>query len=356
MPLASLPGPFSGQWHVGPLPVHGYALCLVLGVLAALWVAERRYRAVGGRPWLIVDIATVAVPAGLLGARLYRVVTDPQQYFGHGHDWVNILRIWDSGIGLPGAAVAGLAAALLWCRRTKTGVGPVLCAAVPGLAFGQAVAVLGNWFAQSMYGPPTSMPWAVAIAPRFRVPGYQDYGTFQPLFLYESVWDVIVAIAMIRLIRVQRLTGGRALALCAGLYAAGRMVTTALLLTGTQHGAVIGEQIIGAAVLVAAAAYLYVTRYRKGPEALTVIAWRRPLPRSAAPAAMVRPIQVEPRADFPESAAESIDAPDPAGPEPSGTGWAAAASIDAPDPAAASIGAPDPAAESAGHLDAEQAG
>src|SRR5262249_21190160 len=149
MPLASLPGPFSGQWHLGPVPVHGYALCVVLGVLIALWVAERRYRAMGGRPWLIVDMATIAVPAALLGARLYRVLTGYDRYFGHGHDWGNILRIWDGGLGLPGAAVAGLAAAVVWCRRTNTGIGPVLSAALPGLAFGQAIAVLGNWFSQS---------------------------------------------------------------------------------------------------------------------------------------------------------------------------------------------------------------
>jgi len=269
MPLASLPGPPSGQWHLGPVPVHGYALCVVLGILVALWVAERRYRAAGGRPWLIVDLATVVVPAALVGARLYRVTVGYQQFFGGNRDWVDIARIWDGGLGLPGAAAGGLIAALIWCRRTGTGIGPVLGAAVPGLAFGQGIAVLGNWFSQSLYGAPSSWPWAVRISPRYRVPGYQDFGTFQPLFLYESLFDILMGFVLIRLISAGRLTGERALALCAGLYAIGRLVIVSLLLTGSQRrSGVLAEQVVAALIVLGAAVYLYATRDRQGPQPL----------------------------------------------------------------------------------------
>ena len=151
--------------------MHGYALCVVLGVLAVLWVAERRYRAVGGRPWAIVDLATVAVPAGLIGARIYRIAVDNTRYFGHGRDWVGIFRVWDGGLGLPGAAIAGVGAAWLWCRYHDLEVGPVLAAAAPGVAIGAGISFIGNWFAQSLYGPPSTVPWAVPISPASRVPG-----------------------------------------------------------------------------------------------------------------------------------------------------------------------------------------
>lgn len=269
MPLASLPGPVSGIWHLGLVSVHGYALCVVLGVLALLWLTERRYRAVGGRPWLMFDIATVAVPVGLVGARIYRIIIDYQRYFGHGQDWVGIFRIWDGGLGLPGAAIAGIAAACLWCRRQSVGAGPVLAAAAPGIAMGAAVSLLGNWFTQSLYGPPSTVPWAVPISPASRVPGYQDFDTFQPLFLYEAVWDFAVGMTLIYLIRRLSLTGDRALAISIGGYAVGMLGAQSLVLTGPQqHSGMLIKQLAAIAVLAAAVAYLYATRARLGPEPL----------------------------------------------------------------------------------------
>ena len=267
MPVASLPGPVSGIWHLGPLTVHGYALCVVLGVLTGLWLTERRYRAVGGRPWLIVDIATYAVPAGLIGARIYRILTDYQRYFGHGRDWVGILRIWDGGLGLPGAAAAGIAATWLWCRWHDTAVGPVLVAAAPAISFGAAISLLGNWFSQSLYGQPSAVPWAVPISPASRVVGYQDFDTFQPLFLYEAVWDAAVGVALIYLIRRMTLTGGRALAVCAGGYAIGLLGAETFVLTGPQQGpATLIKQLAAVAAIAGAGAYMYLTRARQGSE------------------------------------------------------------------------------------------
>jgi prolipoprotein diacylglyceryltransferase len=269
MPAAFLPSPPNGLLRIGPLVLHGYALCMVLGVAVAIWVTERRYRAIGGRPWLIVDLATVAVPAGLLGARLYRVVTDFRLYFGSGRDWVDILRIWDGGLGLPGAVLAGLIAAWFWCGRQGAGFGPVLTAAVPGLALSQAIGVWGNWFAQGLYGLPSTWPWAVEISPGHRVPGYQSFGTFQPLFGYESVWDLLVWLLLGYAIARFALTGDRAIALCAGLYAVGRLVTLALRLGPGPHAApdaLVLLAVLG--VIGAAIAYLIVTRAKRGPEPL----------------------------------------------------------------------------------------
>jgi len=275
MAAAFLPSPVNGLWRLGPVVLDGYAFCVVLGIVVAIWVTERRYRAIGGRQWLILDLATVVVPAALVGARLERVITDSRLYFGHGRDWVDILRFADGGLSLPGAVVAGLAATWLWCRYTRTGIGPVLGAAAPGLALAEAVGVWANWFAQSLYGPPSTWPWAVEIAPSHRVPGYQSLGTFQPLFLYESVWDVLICLLLIYAIRRLALTGDRALVLCAGLYTVGRLGIAELRLGGRHSTALTLAQLTMLAVIAGAAAYWYVTRARQGPEALMAEPRRR---------------------------------------------------------------------------------
>jgi prolipoprotein diacylglyceryl transferase len=267
MPTALLPSPARDAWNIGPIPIRAYALCSVLGVVAALWLAERRYRRIGGRPGLVLDIATLAVPVGLIGSRAYGVVTGYQLYFGHGRDWVNILRIWDGGLGLPGGLVSGALVAWISCRRAGVGLSPMTAAVTPALAFAQAIAILGNWFSQQLYGRPSTLPWAVEIAPEHRVTGYESSATFQPVFLYESVWDLIVAALVIYAIRRLLLTGDRAFALYAGLYAIGGLGAEALLVG--QSPRLLGiriNQVVLIGVLAGAGAYLYITRARKGPD------------------------------------------------------------------------------------------
>lgn len=275
MPAAFLPSPARGVWSLGPVPVRGYALCLVLGVVLALWITDLRYRGIGGRPGLILDLATVAVPAGLIGARLYSVIVNYSRYFGHGQDWLNVLRIWDGGLGWPGAIVAGALGAWVICRRTGKGLRPVVAAAAPALAFGQAVGVWGNWFTQSLYGPPSMLPWAVQIAPEYRANGYESAATFQPMFLYQSLWDILAGLLVIYAIRLLLLTGDRAFALYAGLYAAGRFAVVGLSLGSSPR--LLGlraDQVLMLAVCAAAAGYLYLTRARRGPDVLVPVSGR----------------------------------------------------------------------------------
>jgi prolipoprotein diacylglyceryl transferase len=304
MPVASLPGPVTGLWRLGPVTVHGYALTLVLAMLCALWVTERRYRRLGGRRWLIVDIATLAVPAGLVGARIYRIITDYQRYFGHGRDWVGILRIWDGGLGLPGAAAAGIAVTWLWCRRHQVAIGPVLAAAAPAIAFGAAISLVGNWFSQSLYGRPSTVPWAVPISPANRVAGYQDFDTFQPLFLYEAIWDVVVGVAMIYIVSRFRLAGRRALALCIGGYAVGMLGAESFVLIGPQQQADIAvKQLAIVAVLAAVVAYMYATRARLGPEPLAAA------PRHRSPARSVSVATLDDSTPSPNASRTAGEAP-----------------------------------------------
>ena len=154
MPAAYLPSPASAIWHLGTLPVRTYAVCMVIGVVVGLWLTNRRYCEAGGRPGVILDMATVAVPVGLVGARLYSVLTNANRYFGAGRDWTDLLRVWDGGMGVAGAVAAGALAAWAYCRRTGTDLGPVALAAAPALAVAQAISVWGNWFSQELYGQP----------------------------------------------------------------------------------------------------------------------------------------------------------------------------------------------------------
>ena len=276
MPLAYLPSPASGQWRLGPIPVHLYALCLVAGVVIAIAVGERRYTGMGGRRWLIWDIATIAVPAALLGGWLFRLVAGTQAGALPYGGWLGAVRIWDGGVGLPGAAAGGLAATWLWCRRDDLAIGPVLTAVLPGLALGLAAAVTGTWFTQSMYGPPSAMAWAVQISPYHRAAGFESVSYFQPIFLYQALVDVAVAGLLVYLIDRLALTGVRALVLGVGLYALGWLVAISFVLSGPAIGA---GQVTAVGAVIAAGVYLVATRSDRGPESLRAARWfSRPLP------------------------------------------------------------------------------
>ncbi len=283
MPVAFLPSPSRSIWHIGPVPIRAYPICVVLGIVVGLWVANRRYRRVGGRPGMILDIATLAIPVGLLGARLYSVFTDYGLYFAPGRDWINVFRIWDGGLGIPGAVVGGALGAWVVCRRERAQLAPVAGAVAPALAFAQAIGRWGNWFNQQLYGRPTTLPWAVEISPEHRLAGYLNFATFQPTFLYESLWDALVGVAVIFAARRFLLAGDRAFAVYAGLYAFGRFWTQGLEITYSSH--VLGlriDQVVMILILVCAIVYLYLTRKRRGPDIVTSAT---PEPAAADPAA-----------------------------------------------------------------------
>jgi prolipoprotein diacylglyceryl transferase len=270
MPTAFIPSPARNLWHLGPIPIRAYAICVVVGIVVGLWVAGRRYRQIGGRRGMILDIATVAIPAGLVGARLYSVVIGYQNYFEHGHDWTNVFRIWDGGLGVPGAVIGGGLGAWIFCRREGAGLAPVAGAVAPGLAFAQAIGRLGNWFNQALYGHPTTLPWAVEISPVHRLASYVNFATFQPTFLYESLWDALVGALVIYAARRFLLPGDRTFAVYLGLYALGRFLTQALAIDYSPR--VFGlrvDQVLMILILAGSVAYLYLTRNERGPDSIS---------------------------------------------------------------------------------------
>jgi prolipoprotein diacylglyceryl transferase len=228
MNLASIPSPAQGVWQLGPLPLRAYALCIILGIVAAVLITERRWVARGGPRGVTGDVATWAVPFGLVGGRLYHVLTSWDRYFGPDGDPVSALYVWEGGLGIWGAIALGAVGAWIGCRLRGVPLPIFADAAAPGIVIAQAIGRWGNWFNQELYGGPTTLPWALEIDPAHRLPGMEDVATYHPTFLYESLWALGVAALVIWADRRFRLGHGRAFALYVAGYTLGRLWIEAL--------------------------------------------------------------------------------------------------------------------------------
>jgi prolipoprotein diacylglyceryl transferase len=222
MNLAYIPSPSQGVWHLGPLPIRAYAFCIIAGVVLAVWVGEKRWVARGGRSGDVTEIATWMVPMGILGGRIYHVLTTPQPYFGHGGDPIKALYVWEGGLGIWGAIALGGVGAWIGCRRRGIPLPPFADALAPGIALAQAVGRFGNYFNQELYGKATNWWWGLEIDPAHRPDGMEERATYQPTFLYEAIWDVGVAGLVIWADRRFKLGHGRAFALYVMAYTLGR--------------------------------------------------------------------------------------------------------------------------------------
>ena len=236
--LAAIPSPTHAVWHVGPIPLRAYALCIVLGVLVALAIASRRWRARGGMAEDVWDVAGWAIAFGIVGGRLYHVITDGEKYFGKGKHPIDALKIWDGGLGIWGAIALGVLGAWIGCRRKQIRLTAFADAAIPGVAVAQGIGRLGNWFNNELYGGPTSVPWRLQIHCFDLTAGHAvscdgaggttTLGYFQPTFLYESLWDFALAFALVWAARRWTLGRGNTFALYAMGYTAGRFWIEAL--------------------------------------------------------------------------------------------------------------------------------
>ncbi len=219
---ASIPSPPAGTWYLGPVPLRAYALCIILGVVVAIWSGERRWVARGGRPGMVSDLAVWAVPFGLVGARAYHVATNPELYFGAGESPVQALYVWQGGLGIWGAVAFGALGAYIAARRAGACFPALADALAPGIVFAQAIGRWGNWFNQELFGRPVDVPWGLEIDVEHRPEGYLQETTFHPTFLYESLWCIATGLLVLWADRRWRLGHGRAFALYVALYTAGR--------------------------------------------------------------------------------------------------------------------------------------
>jgi phosphatidylglycerol---prolipoprotein diacylglyceryl transferase len=277
--LASFPSPDRGVWFVGPLPIRAYAIFIILGIVVAIVWGERRFVARGGPAGTVLDVAIWAVPFGLIGGRLYHVITDWQTYFGPGGDPIDALKIWEGGLGIWGAIAFGGLGAYIGCRRRKVPFGFFADSVAPGIAVAQAIGRLGNYFNQELYGGPTDLPWGLEIYQRV-LPGTSipdalngvavgpPIAVVHPTFLYELLWNLAIAGLVVWADRRFRLGHGRAFAVYVAGYTAGRFWIEQM---RTDHATrVFGDIRINVVVaaLVFTAAVLYIALVRKPREVL----------------------------------------------------------------------------------------
>lgn len=209
--VAAIPSPSSGAIHIGDLQLRAYGLMIALGAIAAVWLAGRRLEASGaGKRDDMSAIAMWAVPAGVVGARIYHVITDWKSFRG---DWLRAFKIWEGGLGIWGGIALGTVVGLWAASRRGISTAAVLRAATPALPLGQAIARWGNWWNQELFGKPTDLPWALKIDEPFRPAIYRDQPTFHPVFLYESLWNALLCVVLIKVDRRYKLRSGRLFAL-----------------------------------------------------------------------------------------------------------------------------------------------
>jgi phosphatidylglycerol---prolipoprotein diacylglyceryl transferase len=265
--LASIPSPHQGVWHLGPIPIRAYALCIIAGIVVAVWLGEKRWVARGGKPGQIGDIAIWAVPFGLVGGRLYHVITDYELYFGPGQDPVAALYVWHGGLGIWGAIALGGVGAWIGARRAGVKFPPLADALAPGIALAQGIGRWGNWFNQELYGRKTDLPWALEIDVKDSEGNVVGQTLHHPTFLYEFMWDLGVAGLVIWADRRFRLGHGRAFALYVMAYTAGRAWIENLRVDAVQMNDVFGLRLnvwTSIALFVAALVY-FVWSARRHP-------------------------------------------------------------------------------------------
>ncbi|MDP4332613.1 prolipoprotein diacylglyceryl transferase [Curtobacterium sp. A7_M15] len=241
MPLLSIPSP-STAWQYFDLTawlrdafgwslpldfrIHAYAICILLGIVAAVILANRRLNARGVERWIIIDIAIWAVPAGIIGGRLFHVFTHVSDYFGPGRDPLSFLYIWEGGLAIFGALILGSVGAYIGCRQVGLRFTAFIDAVVPGVLLAQAFGRLGNYFNHELFGMPTSLPWGLQIeSSNAAFPKGLPEGTlFHPTFLYEIIWNVVGVVVILLLDKKFRLQWGKVLALYLIWYGIGRSV------------------------------------------------------------------------------------------------------------------------------------
>ncbi len=267
--LASIPSPSDPfVIQVGRFDVRWYGLLLAIGVLMAGWIAQHEFERRGIDPELVYPIAVWVVPFGLVGARLYHIVTDWARFSGH---LERLPEIWTGGLGIYGAVLGGAVGAYVAARRVGFPFWTLLDCIVPGVIAAQAIGRFGNYFNQELFGGPTSLPWGLEISPANRPAGYEQTATFHPTFLYESLWDFLTFVVLLLVARAmwRRLDAGAIFALYLCLYSFGRFFVEGLRIDPAHElGPLRLNQVVAAVVFVVAGAAFLILKRRGGPPPL----------------------------------------------------------------------------------------
>jgi prolipoprotein diacylglyceryl transferase len=230
--LAAIPSPSSNGLHLGPFVLHAYGLAYVFAILAAVLITSRRWQARGGDPALVVEVALWGVPAGIIGGRLYFLATSWSEVPPH---WWGPLAVWKGGLGIWGGVAGGTLGGLWALRRRGANIPVFLDAAAPALLVAQAIGRIGNYFNQELFGGPTTLPWGLEISPAHRPAGYAQYATFHPTFLYELIWNLLLAGALVWLGRRRSIRAPGLFALYVAGYSLARIGEELLRVDPAKH-------------------------------------------------------------------------------------------------------------------------
>ena len=258
--LASFASPSSNAIHIGDLQLRAYGLMIALGVFAAVWLSQKRCPARNIDPLAIQTLALRAVPAGLIGSRVYHVLTDWRSFQGR---WIDVFKIWQGGLGIPGGMFAGVVVGVLYARRMGLHIGDLVDVVAPALPLAQAIGRIGNWFNQELFGRPSTLPWAVRIDPEHRPARYANDTSFQPTFLYELLWNLALAGFILWLDRKKVIPRGRLLAVYVIGYGVGRLWIELLRVDPAGH--LLGVRVnvwVSLLAIVGGAAWLFMPRRR----------------------------------------------------------------------------------------------
>jgi prolipoprotein diacylglyceryl transferase len=232
MPLSFIPSPSTNGFHIGPLFIHYYGLMYVIGIALAIVITQRRVRRAGGDAALVGDIALWAVPAGIIGGRIYFDITTPHQI---PHEWYGVFAVWSGGLGIWGGIAAGALVGAWRVRRAGASVALFADAVAPALLVAQAIGRIGNYFNKELFGGPTTLPWGLIIPVQYRPAGYTAYRTFQPTFLYELIWDLLLAAFLVWLGNHRSIRPPGLFALYVTGYSAFRIFEESLRIDTSEH-------------------------------------------------------------------------------------------------------------------------
>lgn len=263
-----IPSPSISTLSIGPLTIHLYALCIITGIAVAIWIGRRRYSNLGGNPDDVSEVAIWAVPFGIIGGRIYHVISSPQKYFGENGNPADALRIWQGGLGIWGAIFLGAVGAYIYFKTHKTTLSfaKLLDSLAPGVIIAQAIGRIGNYFNQEVFGKPTNLPWAIEIEAKNRPNGYEAITTFHPTFLYELLWCLFIAFLLIKLpgfLKSVARNSGDIFALYIAGYTAGRFWIEALRIDEANY--ILGLRLnIWVSIVVFTLAVIYLYRSNRG--------------------------------------------------------------------------------------------
>jgi len=264
--LASLPSPSSSSFHVGPIELRAYGLMIALGVLVAIWWCQKRWQTKGGKAEDISEIMIWAVPSGLVGARLYHVITDWRSFEGR---WEDVPAIWQGGLGIPGGLIVGVIVGVLVAKKRGINTAEVLDAVIPSIPVAQAIGRWGNWFNQELFGKPTELPWALEISARHRPKEFINELTFHPTFLYESIWNLLLAFLLVKCDRAGLLKPGRLIGLWIFGYGIGRLWIETLRVDNASLIAGIRVNIWMSLIAIIAGLYVAVSRRQRSIDSIS---------------------------------------------------------------------------------------